>query len=166
MNHADLCARNNVTIHQVGEVYEHDEYGRPIPAKDMDKWFVAIRAGDFPPSLVRSIPLADNEAEARANAVQYLGLRTRCPVCCEAVQSHLIPSVPMWKLILFSALMICAVLLGAVQLDGLIDTGFEFTAPAFVISSSLVAVGLIAMFMSRKDDSGFNCHQCGYCMTL
>ena len=81
MTDEELCSRNHVTIHLVGEIYEEDEEGRPIPERDRGKWFVAIRAGDFPTALVRSIPLADTEAEAQANAVRYLGLRRRCPVC-------------------------------------------------------------------------------------
>ena len=162
MTDEELCVRNHVTIHLVGEVYEEDEEGRPIPERDRGKWFVAIRAGDFPTSLVCSIPLADTEAEAQANAVRYLGLRRRCPVCREAVHTHTIPSTPMWKLILFPGLLILALLVGALQLDGVIHTGFEFTAPAFVIASLVVAVGLVAMFLSRNDTHGMYCHQCGY----
>lgn len=162
MTDEDLCIRNHVTIHLVGEVYEEDEEGRPIPEQDRGKWFVAIRSGDFPTDLVRSIPLANTEEEARANAVRYLGLRRRCPVCCEAVQPHYLRSTPMWKLILFPGLLILSLLVGTLQLDGVIHSGFEFTAPAFVIASLVVAVGLLAMFLSRKDAYGFYCHSCGY----
>lgn len=162
MKNEELCARNNVTVHLVGEVYDHDEHGRPIPEPEKEKWFVAIRAGDFPDALVRSIPLADTEAEAHANAVKHLGLRNRCPVCCEAIQPQPVLQTPMWKMILFPALLICALLVGALHLDGVIDAGFEFTAPAFVVAISLAAVGLLAMFLSRKDAARFYCHQCGY----
>ena len=162
MDHKELCALNHITIHRVGDVYEHDEHGRPIPVSKKDKWFVAIRAGDFPTPLVSSIPLANTEDQALRNAVNYLGLRTRCPVCREAVQAQAIPGTAMWKLILYSGLAISEMLVGALQLDGLINTGFEFTAPAFIIAGALVAVGLLAMTLSRKDGYGFFCHQCGY----
>lgn len=162
MDRTELCALNHVTIHRVADVYDHDEQGRPIPASEKDKWFVAIRTGDFPTQLVSSIPLADTEDQARRNAVNYLGLRKRCPVCLEAVQAQAIPGTAMWKLILYSGLAISAFLVGALQLDGFINTGFEFTAPAFIIAGALVAVGLVAMFLSRKDSYGFFCHQCGY----
>lgn len=162
MKDEELCARNNVTVHQVGDVYDQEEDGRSIPEREKDMWFVAIRAGDYPTSLVRSIPLADTEAEANANAVKYLGLRNRCPVCCEAIRRQPVLPAPMWKLILYPALLICALLVGALQLDGVIDTGFEITSPAFVVAISIAAVGLLAMFLSRKDSGGFYCHQCGY----
>ncbi len=162
MDRTELCALNHVTIHRVGDVYDHDGQGCPIPASEKDKGFVAIRAGDFPTPLVSSIPLADTEDQAMRNAVNYLALQTRCPVCREAVQAQAIPGTAMWKLILYSGLAISAMLVGALQLDGLINTGFEFTAPAFIIAGALVAVGLLAMFLSRKDSHGFYCHQCGY----
>ena len=157
-----LCDRHDVMVVRVGDVYDTDEQGRPLDQAEKDKWCVGVRDEDFATDLVRVIPLADTEAEAQANAVLYLDLRNRCPACRATVQRHPILPAPMWKLILFPALLIVAILVGALQLDGLIHTGFEFTAPAFVIASSLAIVGIIAMALSRKDSSGFYCRQCGY----
>lgn len=74
-SNADLCARNGITIHQVGEVYETDRLGRTIPETDREKWFVATPAGAYPTELIEAIPLSASAQEAEALAVRRLGLR-------------------------------------------------------------------------------------------
>lgn len=175
MNHAQLCEMHHITIHQVGEIYDEDESGRPIPEDEKDKWFVAVRAEDFPSELVRSIPLAATYEEALANAVTYLGLLPgssqpdrgllprvyACPSCGGPVDRYPLPA-PMWKLILFPALLMSALLVGGLQLDGVMNTGLEITAPAYVIVSALLVAGILGWFLSMKDGTGMHCSQCGY----
>lgn len=88
--------------------------------------------------------------------------RVVCPVCRGSIQLSVQLPVPMWKAILFPAMLILIFLAGALQLDGLIATGIELTGPGFVIASAVAAVGLVAWFLSRKDTQGFYCPHCGY----
>ena len=177
MSDKELCDAHSVSIHQVGEVYVHDQSGRLLSEAEKLKWFVGVRVDDYPDETIRAIPLADTEEEAMANAVKYLGLRAEtgnlmaehfspnfqivCPECQADVEPHRF-TTPMWKAILFPALAITAFLVGALQLDGVLDTGLEVTGPAFVVAGAIVVVGLVPMAMSYKDKIGFYCRNCGY----
>ncbi|TXT25433.1 MAG: hypothetical protein FD131_4634 [Rhodocyclaceae bacterium] len=72
---SELCQRFRIAIYQVGEVYETDQDGRPIPDGEKDKWFVSAPADMFPHGEIEAIPLSNTEAEAEALAVSRLGLR-------------------------------------------------------------------------------------------
>ena len=68
MSNRELCDRFGIAIYQVGEVYETDKAGQPIPDEDKDKWFVSAPVGTFAPG-------PDTEEQAEALAVEKLGLR-------------------------------------------------------------------------------------------
>lgn len=73
----ELCQRFGVECLIVGDVYDVDEQGKPIPEDDRTKWMVTTPAGPFPRGLVEAIPLAESESECVALAVKYLMLRDR-----------------------------------------------------------------------------------------
>jgi hypothetical protein len=67
----DALLEQGVAIYQVGEVYDVDSDGEPIPENEKAKWFVSVLE-DSPLALkVLSIPLADTELEAWSLAAQY-----------------------------------------------------------------------------------------------
>ena len=75
VSNRELCERFGIAIYQVGEVYETDRAGRPIPDEDKDKWFVSAPVGTFAPGEIEAISLSDTEEQAEALAVEKLGLR-------------------------------------------------------------------------------------------
>ena len=66
------CLQHGIAVYQVGDLYDTDESGAPISDADRCKWFVSVLAGSFPEDVVKTIPFADTQAEAEANAVAYL----------------------------------------------------------------------------------------------
>ena len=66
------CLQHGIAVYQVGDLYDTDESGVPISDADRCKWFVSVLAGSFPEEVVKTIPFADTQAEAEANAVAYL----------------------------------------------------------------------------------------------
>lgn len=74
-SNADLCARHGIAIYRVGEVYDTDQAGQPIPDAEKEKWFVSAPVGMFQPGEIEAIPLSDTEEAAEALAVNRLLLR-------------------------------------------------------------------------------------------
>lgn len=69
-----ICQANQLSFYRVGEVYEIDDEGHPIPEQDKDKWFVAVPHGLVSQEVLRTIPLAATEEEAMRSAIVHLGL--------------------------------------------------------------------------------------------
>lgn len=72
MDNSLWCLQHGIAVYQVGDLYDTDESGVPISDADRGKWFVSVLAGSFPEEVVKTIPFADTQAEAEANAVAYL----------------------------------------------------------------------------------------------
>jgi hypothetical protein len=71
---AELCARHGIAIYQVGEVYDTDQAGQPIPDAEKEKWFVSAPVGMFQHGEIETIPLSVTEEAAEALAVSRLRL--------------------------------------------------------------------------------------------
>ena len=69
-----LCSLFGVATYIVGEVFTVDRQGNPIPAADMDKWFVAVTAGTFERHSMADIALSATYEEAIDMAVSCLSL--------------------------------------------------------------------------------------------
>jgi len=74
---AELCTRFGIECLIVGDIYDTDLEGKPIPDEDRTKWMVTTPAQSFPAALIQSIPLAESEAQSLELAVKYLMLRDR-----------------------------------------------------------------------------------------
>lgn len=61
-----------VAVYQVGNLFETDAQGKPIPDSDRDKWFVSVPANSPYVPLMAAIPLAATEEEAWELADKHL----------------------------------------------------------------------------------------------
>ncbi|AJW47708.1 hypothetical protein TK49_23700 (plasmid) [Ralstonia mannitolilytica] len=66
-----LCEQG-VAVYQVGNLFETDSNGIPIPECDRDKWFVSVLADSPLVAKVEAIPLSSTEAEAWELAARHL----------------------------------------------------------------------------------------------
>jgi hypothetical protein len=73
----DLCQRFGIECLIVGDAYDTDLQGKPIPEEDRKKWMVTTPARSFPTALIKSIPLAESVAQSLELAAKYLMLRDR-----------------------------------------------------------------------------------------
>ncbi|MDN7664081.1 hypothetical protein [Burkholderia cenocepacia] len=68
----DTLLELGIAVYRIGEVYESDSEGQPIPDAERAKWFVSALAGSDLAERACAIPLADSEGEAWELAAQHL----------------------------------------------------------------------------------------------
>lgn len=61
-----------IAVYQVGNLFDTDAEGKPIPESDRDKWFVSAPTNSPYVPLVTAIPLAATEEEAWELADKHL----------------------------------------------------------------------------------------------
>lgn len=66
-----IMAAHGLSVYRVGDIHSVDKAGKPIPAHNLDKWFVAADKGSPVEDGIENLPYADTEAQAIAVAVQY-----------------------------------------------------------------------------------------------
>ena len=74
MTNSELCDLFGVAVFVVGDVYQDDRNGKPIPLADLSKWFISALDCTFSDGVINPIPLADTREEAEALAVEHLKL--------------------------------------------------------------------------------------------
>lgn len=68
----DELIEHGIAIYRVGDVYDEDQNGMPIPPSEKAKWFVSARIDSPLAATVQDIPDADTEDEAWALAAEHL----------------------------------------------------------------------------------------------
>ena len=160
--HADLCSQYGITFYRVGEIYDADEQGNPIPEKDKAKWFVAVLDGQFDSVLVKSIPLSNTLVEAQFQAVTYLGLaKKNCSKCGLRISSKNMALQLGSGYTVVSIVLLFGVLLGGFgALNGLFEIGYD--APN-VLLSVFAPVALLAMIWHVSVPKNGECWVCPRC---
>ncbi|WP_199032184.1 ankyrin repeat domain-containing protein [Ralstonia sp. ASV6] len=81
-----LC-EDGVAVYQVGNVFETDAEGKPIPDEDREKWFVSTLMDSPLAATGTKIPLAATEQEAWDLAIQHLTV-DRAPEVARSTREH------------------------------------------------------------------------------
>lgn len=68
----DLYYRYELSFYIVGEAYDIDQNGNPIPLEHQDKWFLAVNEGSQFENDIVNIPLEKNLKDIITNALYYL----------------------------------------------------------------------------------------------
>lgn len=154
ISNSELCNRNGVAIFRVGEVYECDESGEPIPKRDLAKWFVSVPDDGQFAHLVKTIPLSDTYEHAEALAVDHLGLLEKaCPECGAAVRIYSQRRRSVFEIIVPVALL--GVLVGVFN----VSLGQHKLAVAVLAP---VVIWMIWQVGGRNRTSSVFCAACGY----
>jgi hypothetical protein len=66
-----LIVSHGLSVYRVGDVFETDKAGNPIPKHNLDKWFVSADTGSRGEAGIENLPGADTEKAAIAVAVQF-----------------------------------------------------------------------------------------------
>ncbi len=70
----EALIEQGVAVYQVGEVFDIDADGSPIPEEERAKWFVSVLANSPLSATVGTIPLAATEDEAWRLAAHHYRL--------------------------------------------------------------------------------------------
>ncbi|NEX60214.1 hypothetical protein [Noviherbaspirillum galbum] len=66
-----LAKAHGLSWYRVGDVYTLDKAGKPIPAHNLDKWFISAQDGTPAADGIADLPFSNSEDEARDLAIQY-----------------------------------------------------------------------------------------------
>ena len=163
ISNSELCNRNGVAIFRVGEVYECNEAGGPIPEADLAKWFVAVPDdGRFGDHRVKTIPLSDTYEHAEARAVAHLGLADKvCPECSASVRTYSQHRRSALEIVVPVVLLL--VLLGMFgALNGLFDVSVGQHNLTVTVLAPIGIFWMIWQVTGPNKASSFYCAGCGY----